>query len=54
MNDTNDVSGILWSDLISDIWSLNSRNLMRNENDEIVSFDGLFGLCLSCQINYEC
>ena len=53
VNDTNDVSGILWSDVISDIWSSNSRNLMRNENDEIISFEGLFGLCFGGQINFE-
>ena len=52
-NDTNDVSGILWSDVISDIWSSNSHNLMRNENDKIISFEGLFGLCFCCQINFE-
>ena len=53
-NDTNDASGILWSHIISDIWSSNSCNLMRNENDEIISFDGLFGSCFSCQIYFEC
>ena len=52
-NDRNDASSILWSDVISDIWSSNSRNLMRNENDEIISFDGLFGLCFGGQINFE-
>ena len=44
-NDTSDASGILWSDVISDIWSSNSHNLMRNENDKITSFEGLFGSC---------
>ena len=53
VNDMNDSSGILWSDVISDIWSSNSCNLMRNKNDEIISFDGLFGSCFSSQINFE-
>ena len=34
-NDRNYASGILWSDVISDIWSSNSCNLMRNENAQV-------------------
>ena len=52
-NDRNYASAILWSDVISEIWSSNSHNLMRNENDEVISFDGLFGSCFGRMINYE-
>ena len=46
--DANDTTNILWSDVISEIWSANQNNPMRSLNGELISLSGLFGLCFDC------
>ena len=52
--DVNDTTNILWSDVISEIWSANQNNPMRSLNGELISFNGLFGSCFDCFMNREC
>ena len=51
--DVNDTTNIIWSDVISKMWSANQNNKMRSLNGELISFNGLFGLCFDCFMNHE-
>ena len=50
--DVNGTSDILWS-VINEIWCAIQNSQMQNLNGEWISFNGLFGSCFDCVMNWE-